>query len=94
MPHYGALYRNYWKMQEPKPLIQEGRKAMTKQDIWLRKMKKKHKTLHSNKGERKEKNMGEWLNERVGRQAMAQTSARNDGYSELTRMYKRYQRPA
>jgi hypothetical protein len=30
-------------------------------------MKKKHETLHSSKGERKEKNMGEQLNERVGR---------------------------
>jgi hypothetical protein len=50
MPHYGASYRNYWKMQEPKPLIQEGRKAMTKQDIWLMRMKQKDATLHLKKG--------------------------------------------
>jgi hypothetical protein len=49
MPHYGVLYRNYWKMQEPKPLIQEERKAMMKQDIWLMRMKQKDATLHLKK---------------------------------------------
>ena len=50
MLYYGVSYKNYWKMQELRPLMQEGRKAMMKEDIWLMRMKKKDATLHLKKG--------------------------------------------